>query len=268
MITSVKYLIIIEISGRDGMPKPIRFHNETEDGVLTLTFDHPETRNALDRDTRERFVDDLREADESPDIRVIVITGTDPAFTSGVDAKQLLDPDYTPLRVDPATALRALSTPTVAAVNGSCVSGGLEIALACSLIIASTNARFADTHAKLGLSPGWGLSVELPSAIGIRRARQLTLTAQPIDAQRAYEWGLVNEVVPHGELHDRVRAIAAAVSVIDARSATNAVRLYRDGHESVWGASRDIERDALATWTVDRAAARTAFAQRVSPPST
>jgi enoyl-CoA hydratase len=251
------------------MTDHIRFRVRVVGGVMVLTFDHPPTRNALDRVTRGRLVEALREADAAPDVRAIVLTGTDPAFSSGVDAKQLLgDPDYTRLPVDPAAALRALATPTIAAVNGSCVSGGLEIVLACSMVIASTEARFADTHAKLGLTPGWGLSTELPAAVGVWRARQLTLTAQPIDARTAYEWGLVNEVVDHGSLQRRALDLAGAIAQLDATSIGNAVRLYADGQQASLGAARAVERAALDGWAVDRSSARAAFDQRVSPPST
>ncbi|MDR7112252.1 enoyl-CoA hydratase [Microbacterium trichothecenolyticum] len=251
------------------MSDPIRFRHSVAGGVMVLTFDHPPTRNALDRVTRARLVEVLQEVDAAPDVRVIVLTGTDPAFTSGVDAKQLLgEPDYEPLPLDPATALRALATPTIAAVNGSCVSGGLEIALACSMVIASAEARFADTHAKLGLTPGWGLSAELPAAVGVWRARQLTLTGQPIDARTAYEWGLVNEVVDHGLLQRRALDLAGAIAELDPAGIGNAVRLYADGQQASWGAARAVERVALSAWTVDRSSARAAFDQRVSPPST
>ncbi|GAA5201937.1 enoyl-CoA hydratase-related protein [Microbacterium jejuense] len=251
------------------MSDQIRFHARIADGVMVLTFDHPPTRNALDRATRARLVEVLQEADAAPDVRAVILTGTDPAFTSGVDARQLLDESgYSRLPVDPATALRAMSTPTIAAVNGSCVSGGLEIALACSMVIASADARFADTHAKLGLTPGWGLSTELPAAIGVWRARQLTLTGQPVDARTAYDWGLVNEVVEHGSLQRRALELAGAIAALDPASIGNAVRLYADGQQASWGAARAVERAALDGWTVDRSSARAAFDQRVSPPST
>jgi len=220
------------------MPPDVRFATETAEGVTLVRFDHRATRNALDRARRASFVELLREVDADPGVRVVVITGTDPAFTSGVDAKQLLEPSYEPLPVDPATALRSLSTPTIAAVNGACVSGGLEIALACSLIVASERATFADTHAVLGLTPGWGLSVGLPAAIGPWRARQLSLTGQPIDAETAHRWGLVNEVVSHESVVARARELAAAIARLDPRSVAHAERLYRDGHEAVYGPAR------------------------------
>ena len=154
------------------------------DDALVVTFHAPTARNALTRATRVALVDELSRADADPAVRVVVVTGTDPAFTSGVDAKELLgDPEYVAPPIDPATALRRMATPTIAAVNGACVSGGLEIALACSFIIASDRAVFSDTHAKIGISPGWGLTADLPAVVGIARARQLSLTGALIDAE-------------------------------------------------------------------------------------
>jgi len=246
------------------MSEAVRIRTEAAEGVAVIRFDHAPTRNALDRETRARLVEALGEADADPDVRVIVITGADPAFTSGVDAKQLLEPGYEPLPVDPATTLRSLSTPSIAAVNGACVSGGLEIALACSLILASERARFADTHAALGLTPGWGLSVALPAAVGAWRARQLSLTGLPIDAETAQRWGLVNEVVPHGSLLARARELATAIARLDPGSVANAVGLYRGVHDAVLGGALDVERAALTAWSVHPSAARQAFSERVA----
>jgi enoyl-CoA hydratase len=239
------------------------FHESVADGVVTIAFDAPRTRNALTRATRVALVERFDALDADPAVRVVVVTGTDPAFSSGVDAKELLStPGYVAPPVDPATALRRMTTPVIAAVNGSCVSGGLEIALACSFILASAEARFADTHARIGITPGWGLSVDLPDAVGIRRARQLTLTGQPIDAATALAWGLVNEVVPHAELRHRAGELAAQIAALGEPIVRHALALYRDGQEQRLGSARDLERDALETWTVDRGDSRERFDDR------
>jgi enoyl-CoA hydratase len=218
----------------------VRFDSAVDGGMLTIRFDHAPTRNALDRETRVALVEALAQADADAEVRAIVLTGTGTSFSSGVDAKQLLgDPAYVAPPIDPPSMLRRIRTPTIAAVNGACVSGGLEIALACSVIIASDAATFADTHAKLGLSPGWGLSVELPAAIGAHRARQLTLTALPIDARTACGWGLVNEVVPADRLEGRVQELAAAIVALPAAAVANAVSLYRATHEAIQQGARE-----------------------------
>lgn len=228
-----------------------------------VTFHQPRTRNALNRATRVALVEELERADADREIRVIVLTGSGSSFSSGVDAKELLaTAGYVPPPIDPPSCLRALDTPTIAAVNGSCVSGGLEIALACSFIIAAESARFADTHTKIGLTPGWSLSAELPAAVGVARARQLSLTGHPIDAQTALVWGLVNEVVPDERLLSRCGELARSISAMNELSLGHTVELYRRGHESRVGQARELERAALAEWKVDAGDSLERFSQR------
>src|SRR5690606_15386398 len=92
-------------------------------------------------------------------------------------------------------AMAAFEGPIIAAINGHAITGGFELALACDVLIASTQARFADTHARIGILPGWGLSQRLPRLIGLSRAKELAFTGNPLDAQQALQWGLVNRVV-------------------------------------------------------------------------
>ena len=238
----------------------VNVRSEQHGPALTITFTDERTRNALNRASRVALVDELHRADADPAVRVIILTGSGPAFSSGVDAKELLaTPDYVAPPIDPPMALRALRTPTIAAVNGSCVSGALEIALACSFIIASERATFADTHAKIGLTPGWGLSAELPAAIGLGRARQLTLSGQPIDASTALRWGLVNEVLPHDRLLARAAGLAEAIAGLDDAVIRHALHVYAEGHDTRLSAARRIEASALAAWTVDRVDSRARF---------
>jgi enoyl-CoA hydratase len=233
----------------------MRLATAHEAGVLRLTFDHPPTRNALDRATRIGLVDALAAGEADPDVRVIVLAGAEPAFTSGVDVTELRDPAYLPPPIDPATALRRLTTPVIAEVDGPCYSGGLEIALACSFVIASDRSSFADTHVALGLVPGWGLSAELPAAVGMARARQLSLTGLPVDAETALIWGLVNEVVTVSRLRARVAELATAIVRHDETSVRVVAALYRDGHAEATEGAHLRERSARA-------------GQSVSPPST
>ena len=214
--------------------------------ILTIVFDRPDARNALDRQTRVALVERLQHAEEDGTIRVVILTGTDPAFSSGIDIKELRgDADYVPPPIDPATQARRMTTPTIAAVNGACVTGALEIMLGCSMAIASERAIFADTHTKVGLTPGWGLSAHLPAAIGHARANQLSLTGTPIDAVTALAWGLVNEVVAHDELLPRARELAAQIVAIPARSVRRTLTLARDGRDLTLDPLRELERDVL-----------------------
>jgi len=243
--------------GQAALPGEVNLRLDRDDrGVLTIAFDAPRTRNAMNRATRVAFVEELQRADADPEVRVILVTGTDPAFSSGVDAKEFLgSADYVKPAIDPATALRALTTPTIAAVNGACVSGALEIAIACSFAIASDRARFADTHTRLGLTPGWGLGSDLPALIGPARARRLALTAEAIDAPTALAWGIVTEVVPHEELMPRANGLADAILAIPDPAAVRAVlRLHREAQDAVLAGARAAEAAATVRRDAERRA--------------
>ncbi|MFP5488772.1 MAG: enoyl-CoA hydratase, partial [Acidimicrobiia bacterium] len=182
---------------------------DVADGIAVVTLNRPDARNALNTELRRAVPRTLRELDAHPDVRVMVLTGADPAFCAGLDLKELgtsglsADPDATPL------PFGSLTKPLIGAINGAAVTGGFELALGCDLLVASERARFADTHARVGVMPGWGLTVLLPQAIGIRRARQMSFPGNSVDASTALAWGLVNEVVPHDGLLDRARELAA-----------------------------------------------------------
>ena len=209
------------------------------DGVRVLTIARPESKNALHAPLRRALRDAFRVADADPSVRAVVLTATDPVFSAGVDFKQLgPDPDSAAGPTDnPAHALRAVRTPTIAAVNGACVSGALEIALSASFIVASERARFADTHAILGVVPTWGMTALLPRAVGVRRAREMSVTGAFVDAGEALRSGLVNHVVPHDQLLPFALDLAAKVPATVA--VAEMLELYRGGD----GLSLD---DALA----------------------
>ncbi|MEV5832653.1 enoyl-CoA hydratase-related protein [Nocardia sp. NPDC052112] len=174
-------------------------HSEQRGAVRVLTIDRPDSKNALHGPLRIALCEAIADADRDDAVRAVVLTAVDPVFSAGVDYKQLDAAAGSP-EINPAAAARAARKPVICAVNGACVSGALEIALSCSFIIASTRARFADTHALLGVVPAWGLTALLPRAIGVRAARQLSITGAFVDADTALRLGLVNHVVPHTDL--------------------------------------------------------------------
>jgi len=192
---------------------------DVSERIATITLNRPDARNALNGDLLESLVQTVANADADEAVDVLVITGADPAFCAGLDLKAVSSGDPRLLATAPSadTPVRdrgpfgTLSKPLIGAVNGYAITGGFEIALACDFLIASENARFADTHARVGIQPWWGLTVRLPQAIGIRRARQMSATGDFVDARTALEWGLVNHVVPHDELLPFTRGIAAAI---------------------------------------------------------
>ncbi len=181
---------------------------DRDGAIATLTLNRPEALNALSAELRLALSTGFRDLEADPNVRVAIVTGAGRAFCAGMDLKELASnspdasgpPDRGAGHLDLADAMAAFTGPIIAAVNGHAITGGFELALACDVIIASTQAKFADTHARVGILPGWGLSQKLPRLIGISRAKELSFSGNTIDATLAYEWGLVNRVVTPEEL--------------------------------------------------------------------
>jgi enoyl-CoA hydratase len=190
------------------------------DGVATLTVDRPEARNALDRETRDDLIaalDDL-EADGS-DARVVVITGSEEsgAFVSGADLNELRERSVDEQRAEMAfprvyERVATCRWPTVARVNGYALGGGCELALACDIRIASTEARLGQPEITLGMIPGGGGTQRLPRLVGPGRAAELALTGETVGGERAATIGLVLDAVPPTDLDDRVAALTDRIA--------------------------------------------------------
>jgi enoyl-CoA hydratase len=181
---------------------------DTEDRVRTLTLNRPQARNALSSELRRRFFQALRDAEADDDVDVVILTGADPVFCAGLDLKELGDSSQLP---DISPQWPPMAKPVIGAINGAAVTGGLEFALYCDILIASEQARFADTHARVGLLPTWGLSVRLPQKVGVGLARRMSLTGDYLSAADALRAGLVTEVVPHEDLLPTARRVAASI---------------------------------------------------------
>ena len=199
---------------------------------VTLRLDAPGRRNALDLDTMAALVAELRAADADEQVRVIVLAGADPAFCAGLDLEEVsagrLDlAEVAAADADAWAALQSLATPTIAAVNGAAVTGGLELVLCCDLAIASEQARFADTHARVGIHPSGGLTVLLPRYIGLRQALGMSLTGRFVDATEALQLGLVNAVVPHEKLGAAVDTVVDAIAGTDPVVLAELLETYR-----------------------------------------
>jgi len=185
-------------------------------GCALLTLQRPLASNALTRAMRLRLVQALA-ALAQDGTRVVVLTGAGRAFCAGLDLQELASaPDLAGFAApgapdDPVSAVLSFPGPVIAAVNGAAVTGGLELALACDVLLASDRARFADTHAGVGVLPSWGVSQRLPRLIGRARALEMSLSGNFIDAGRAAAWGLANRVVPHDDLLHEALALASAM---------------------------------------------------------
>jgi len=204
---------------------------DVADRIATITLNRPEARNALNGELSAAIPRVLRALDTDPAVDVMILTGADPAFCAGVDLKALAS-GGTGLVLPKDTYRGAFpphTKPLIGAVNGVAVTGGFELALGCDFLVASEHARFADTHARVGVMPGWGLTVLLPQAIGLRRAREMSVTGNFIDAATALAWGLVNHVVPHDALLRTTRALAADIASNDQEGVRRMLATYEEG---------------------------------------
>ena len=215
---------------------------DTTDRVRTLTLNRPESRNALSAALRQRFFAALRDAEADDGVDVVIVTGADPVFCAGLDLKELGDTTELP---DISPKWPPMGTPVIGAINGAAVTGGLELALYCDILIASENARFADTHARVGLLPTWGISVRLPQKVGVGMARRMSLTGDYLSAAEALRAGLVTEVVAHRDLMPAARAIAASIVGNNPR----AVRALLESYHRI-----DTEQTAQGLWLEAEAA--------------
>ena len=223
---------------------------EVADRVATITLNRPEARNALSRAVLRELARAVRQADADDGVDVVILTGADPAFSAGIDLKELGAGGNREMAAAPTEGrgpLPATEKPIIGAINGVAVTGGFEVALACDFLIASERARFADTHARVGIQPGWGLTVLLAEAIGLRRARQMSATGNFIDADTAVQWGLVNQVVAHDDLLPTCRALAADIVSNDQRAVRRVLRTYDEGclltNDDWWRLEGRVSRD-------------------------
>jgi enoyl-CoA hydratase len=217
-------------------------------GVLVLTMNRPAARNALNLQLARALIQALTSFENDPELRVAILTGSDPAFCAGLDLKDFSAPDAPRHEVAALLDLIPnLSKPIIAAVNGAAMTGGLELALGCDFIIASTHARFADTHTKIGALSGSGATSRLPFTVGVRWGKQLSLTGQAIDAATALRIGLVNEVHLPEELLGYVQDIAECIARHDPLLVATVKNVLDDGARSTLANAQLLEKKVLAT---------------------
>lgn len=218
---------------------------DTRDRIRTLTLNRPGSRNALSAALRGRLFESLRDAESDDGVDVVVLTGADPVFCAGLDLKELGDTTELP---DISPKWPPMSKPVIGAINGPAVTGGLEIALYCDILIASEQARFADTHARVGLMPTWGLSVRLPQKVGVGMARRMSMTGDYLSAEEALRCGLVTQVVPHGELAETARQIATSIVGNNQKAVRSLLSSYHQIDDLHNGAALWHEAAAAREW--------------------
>jgi enoyl-CoA hydratase len=200
--------------------------------VVVLTLNRPEALNALNAKLLRQLCRALVDADTDAGIGAIVLTGAgDRAFTAGMDLKEAAErlDDFGP-DAQPAATLDACRTPVIVAVNGLCITGGMEIMMACDVVYASSAARFADTHVRLGLLPGWGISQRMARQIGPQLAKEISLSGRFLDAHRAAEIGLVNRVVEPAELMPATLELAHEIAGHQAEAVQGYKALIDEGY--------------------------------------
>ncbi|WP_261555259.1 enoyl-CoA hydratase [Frankia tisae] len=227
---------------------------ETLGTTRLITMNRPQARNALGGGLITELYSALVAADKDPGVHVVVLTGADPAFCAGVDLKEAArdGKKYFDQFADTNCVgqVARMRTPIIGAVNGAAFTGGLELALGCDFLIASERAVFADTHVRVGVLPGGGMTAHLPLFVGIGNARRMSLSGAIVDAAEALRMGLVTEVVPHGELRERALAVAADVGEVDPRMTRGLKKVYAEG---------------IATYTTPASAAETHGAAETPP---
>jgi len=218
---------------------------DTTDRVRTLTLNRPRSRNALSSALRRRFFAALREAEADDAVDVVILTGADPVFCAGLDLKELGERTDLP---DISPQWPPMTKPVIGAINGAAVTGGLELALYCDILIASEQARFADTHARVGLLPTWGLSVRLPQKVGVGTARRMSLTGDYLSAAEALRAGLVTEVVPHDDLLPTARRVAASIVGNNQKAVRALLASYHRIDDAGTAEALAIEADSALQW--------------------
>jgi enoyl-CoA hydratase len=242
---------------------------EKEESIATITFNRPEAMNALNNQTRAEFRDAIGAVAGDDQAKVLILTGSGKAFVAGSDIREFSQ--TTPYIAHNIQRLgemvEKLEKPVIAAVNGFCLGGGNEIAMACDMVIASDKARFGQTEINIGIIPGGGATQRLPRLIGVCQAKELIYTGDIISAEEAYRLGLVNRVVPAEqlipvakELGKRIAGKSAAALKL-AKTAIN--RGMQTNLES--GLKYEYELYALALSLEDRVEGVNAFLEKRPP---
>ena len=218
---------------------------ERDGPVAVVTLNRPDALNALSRALRAEIVKSFASLAEDDSIRVAILTGSGRAFTAGVDLKEAGQTGFALGAdggdIDLAKGLAAYPWPIIGAINGFAITGGFELAFMCDVLLASEHAKFADTHARVGIMPGWGLSQKLSRLIGISRAKQLSFSGNFLDAETAEKWGLVNHVYPADKLLPAARKLAHEMASCDPVLLRNYKRIIDDGFATTFGEGQRIE---------------------------
>jgi enoyl-CoA hydratase/carnithine racemase len=239
--------------------------------VALLRLNRPQARNALSPEMMERIAAELERLDPDPEVRCVVIAGSDEIFAAGADIKAMAERSLTEALYHPAASfwrrLAGIKTPLVAAVTGYALGGGCELALACDLIVADEGASFGQPEIRLGIIPGGGGTQRLARVIGKQRAMEYVLTGRRFDAQTAHRWGLVNRVVGEGRWLAEAIELAQTIAARPPIAARLAKQAVLAAEETALSAGLEAERRMfeLAMATEDRVEGMRAFVEKREP---
>jgi enoyl-CoA hydratase/carnithine racemase len=242
-----------------------------EHGVALLRLNRPQARNALSPEMMEQLIAELERLDPGPEIRCVVIAGSDKVFAAGADIKAMSERSFAEALTHPSSSfwrrLAAVKTPTIAAVSGYALGGGCELALACDMIVASDTAVFGQPEITLGIIPGGGGTQRLARVIGKQRAMELVLTGRRFDADAGLSMGLVNKVAEDGRWLEEALELAQAVAERPPIAARLAKQAVIAAEETALAAGLENERRLyeLAMATEDRIEGMKAFLEKREP---
>jgi enoyl-CoA hydratase len=221
--------------------------------LATVTLNRPEKLNALSAELRTAFVREMQKLRTNREVGCVIITGAGRAFCAGLDLRELSSAQLREMGgANFVSVIEDMEVPVIAAVNGFAVTGGFELALACDIMIAADTAQFADTHARVGVMPGGGMTARLPQAVGIRKARELSFTGNYLTAQEAEKLGLVNRVVAKDKLMDVARELAGQILSCDPLMIRQIKRLYDLNSRSSVGDGLRVEQDFSRAHSLSR----------------
>jgi len=222
---------------------------ERADGIATLTMNRPDARNALNSALRRTLRDAFRELEKDASVRAVILTGAGKAFSAGLDLKEMGERgpgaggegEGGGLSHGLVETIEAFPHPVIGAINGVAVTGGFELALACDVLIGCPETRFADTHARVGILPGWGLSQKLARVMGPWRAKLVSFTGNYISADEAERWGLLARVVPSDQLLPTCRQLAQEMLSCVPGAVEGYKRMIDQGYAINYGDARALE---------------------------